>query len=699
MKTTARKWRLGVDIGGTFTDIVLTSDDGKYVSLKVSSTPDDYSRGILEGTLELLARQGVDREAVGELVHGTTVATNAIVENRGALTALITTRGFRDVLELRRLRVPELYSLNYEPPKTLVERRLRVEVDERLDPGGSVLTPLDEKSVQAAIDRIENDGATAVAVCLLHSYRNPAHERRVGELVRERLPGVYLSLSIDVLPEIREYERTSTTVVNSYIGPIVQSYLASLRKRLTSAGLSARLRIMQSNGGIMSATAAEAMPAQIVESGPAAGVVGTHRAAQRSGLKNVISFDMGGTTAKASMIEGGQRSLTTEYEVGGGISLSSRLIKGRGYALKLPVIDIAEVGAGGGSIVWIDRGGALKVGPQSAGAVPGPACYAAGGESPTVTDANVVLGYVNPESLAGGSVRIHPDRAAKALQDRIASQLGLLVEAAALGAHAVANNTMIRALKAVSTYRGRDPRDFDLYAFGGNGGIHGPGIARLLGMKRVIVPPSPGVFSAVGLLEAEPEYQFVRTLIGRVDELDSRTVDEAFAELEQKAEQFAADEGVDASRNLISRAADLKYSGQNFELTVPVERAQWSPASAVRLAQAFHAEHFRTYGHHAEGERVHMVNIRLQVRIPAATDQALVPLNGTRQASLSRDRKVLFEGQNGALSVPVLHDRRDLKPTPSDGPLLIEEYDATIVVPPRSTARLDERSNVVVELK
>lgn len=697
MKKKTGNWRLGVDIGGTFTDIVLTSGDGTYVSLKVSSTPDDYSRGILEGTLALLARHAVDRNQVAELVHGTTVATNAIVENRGAQTALITTRGFRDVLELRRLRVPELYSLNYEPPKALVERRLRLEVDERIDSGGNVVTLLDEKSVHAAIDRIEGDGATAVAVCLLHSYRNPAHERRVGELIRARLPDVYLSLSIEVLPEIREYERTSTTVVNSYIGPIVQRYLASLRRRLSSAGLAARLRIMQSNGGIMSAGAAETMPAQIVESGPAAGVVGVYHAAQRAGLKNVISFDMGGTTAKASMIEGGNRSLTTEYEVGGGISLSSRLIKGRGYALKLPVIDIAEVGAGGGSIVWIDRGGALKVGPRSAGAVPGPACYATGGDDPTVTDANVVLGYVNPEALAGGSVPIYPERARQALKDRIASPLGLSVADAALGTHAVANNTMIRALKAVSTYRGRDPRDFDLYAFGGNGGIHGPGIARLLGMKRVIVPPSPGVFSAVGLLEAEPEYQFVRTLIGRVDSLDPETVDRAFSELEEKAARFAHEEGVDASRNQVSRAADLKYAGQNFELTVPFEGASWSSDSAERLARAFHAEHLRTYGHNAGAEPVHMVNIRLQVRIPADFAQPLVPA-AAGNAGAPRDRKVVFEGQKAPLSVPVLATRADLGRPVARGPLLIEEYDATVVIPPDCGARLDERQNVVIEM-
>ncbi|MBI4220121.1 MAG: hydantoinase/oxoprolinase family protein, partial [Chloroflexi bacterium] len=362
MSAAQQNYRIGVDIGGTFTDLVFAGPDGVFWTKKVSSTPDDYARGILEGTLALLSELKNDPAQVRSIVHGTTVATNAIAEHRGAKTALLTTKGFRDVLELRRLRTPELYSLFYSPPKPLVERRLRLEVDERIGAQGEVVTPLDEATVHAALDRLVEEGVEAIAVCLLHSYRNPFHERRVGEIVRKRLPDVHLSLSVDVLPEVREYERTSTTVVNAYIGPIVGTYMRSLSRQLSAAGIDAPLHIMQSNGGIMTARAAEATPAWIVESGPAAGVVGAHHAALRAGLKDVISFDMGGTTAKASIVERGERSWTTEYEVGGAISLSSRLIKGRGYALKLPVIDIAEVGAGGGSIVWIDAGGALKIG-------------------------------------------------------------------------------------------------------------------------------------------------------------------------------------------------------------------------------------------------------------------------------------------------------------------------------------------------
>jgi N-methylhydantoinase A len=696
----AASYRIGVDIGGTFTDLVLARADGVFWTKKVSSTPDDYARGILDGVRALLTELKVEPSLVRSVVHGTTVATNAIAEHRGAKTALLTTRGFRDVLELRRLRTPELYSLFYSPPRPLAERRLRLEVDERTGADGEVIRPLDESTVHAAIDRIVKEGAEAVAVCLLHSYRNPAHERRVGEIVRERLPDVHLSLSVDVLPEIREYERTSTTVVNAYIGPIVGTYLASLSRRLTEAGIDAPLHIMQSNGGVMTARAAAATPAWIVESGPAAGVVGAHHAALRAGLKDIISFDMGGTTAKASIVERGERSSTTEYEVGGGISLSSRLIKGRGYALKLPVIDIAEVGAGGGSIVWIDAGGALKIGPRSAGAVPGPACYGAGGQEPTVTDANLVLGYISPEQLAGGTVKLHADLARRSLADQIAARLNMGLVEAAFGVHAVANETMIRALKAVSTYRGRDPRDFVLFAFGGNGGIHGPGIAKSLGMRTVVVPPAPGVFSAVGLLQAEPEYHFGQTVFGVAADIDPRSVTAAFEDLERRALDAAASEGAEIGHVAVTRQADLRYTGQRYELTVegpaglPVGRDD-----VAKLVERFHLEHQRTYGHNAPGEPVEIVNLRVTARVEVDSGgselrQAAVPAGGKRRSS----RDVHFGPQHGTVATPVLGSRYELTTAPARGPMVIEEYDATTVVPPEASARLDDLRNIVIDL-
>ena len=523
-------YRLGADIGGTFTDLVIAAPDGGYWTKKLSSTQDDLSRGIIEGMGQLLSEQDVAFESIEEIVHGTTVATNAILQDKGAKTALITTEGFRDVLELRRMRVPSLYSLLYAPPKPLVERHLRLEVTERVGADGEVLIPLDMDSLHEAISVIREEGAEAVAVCFLHSYRYPGHERAVGDELRRMLPGVFVSLSVDVLPEIREYERTSTTVVNACLGPIVKSYTDSLVRRVKDASSDAPVRIMQSNGGIMSARRAAQTPVQMLESGPAAGVIAADNLGKRLGLKNIITFDMGGTTAKAALFENGSPSYTTDYEIGAGISLSSKLVTGGGHAVKVPVIDLAEVGAGGGSIVRIDAGGALKVGPNSAGSYPGPACYDTGGAEPTVTDANLVLGYINPSYLAGGEVKLTPSLAESSMQSAVAEPLGLSLLDAAQGVHAVANVNMIRAIRAVSTYRGRDPRDFALLAFGGSGPIHAADMARSLGIGTVVVPPSPGLFSAVGLLQARPERHFVRTYFTNVADADFEGINRVFQE-------------------------------------------------------------------------------------------------------------------------------------------------------------------------
>jgi N-methylhydantoinase A len=688
-------FRLGADIGGTFTDLVLLASDGRCWRKKVPSTTDDYSRGIVEGLQELLEEEGIVGE-VEEIVHGTTVATNAILENRGARTALLTTKGFRDVLEFRRLRVPQLYDLFYSPPAPIVERRLRLEVDERLGPRGEVVTPLDERSVRTALERVRADGAEAVAVCLLHSYVNSAHERRVGEIVGEALPGAYLSLSVDVLPEIREYERTSTTVINAYVGPVVKSYLTSLQHRLESAGHDSRLRIMQSNGGVMSARAATERPSHIVESGPAAGVIAGQQLGRLAGLPNLITFDMGGTTAKASLIEDGQVSRTTEYEVGAGISLSSRLIKGGGHALKLPVIDVAEVGAGGGSIVWLDRAGRLKVGPRSAGASPGPACYGTGGAEPTITDVNVVLGYSNPDHLAGGAVRLKAELAEAALAESVAAPLGLPLIGAAHGAFSVANATMIRAIKAVSTYRGRDPRDFTLLAFGGNGPVHAAAIARALQIRQVVVPPAPGLFSAIGLLEAEPEQHFARTFFGRIQSIDLGALAVQYGRLESLARETLREDGYLGEPSTFERFADLRYAGQAYELTVPAPAGALTAAELEALGERFEQEHERTYGHRASREPVEIVNLRLVARVDRGPAPSLrfsdLP---TRPES---ERRAYFGPEHGTRSTPVI-GRGDLDRAPRDGPFIVEEYDATVVVPPDCAAWLDNLGNIRIEVR
>ncbi len=407
----AGSFRAGIDIGGTFTDIVLLADSGERYTRKVPSSVDDYARAIIDGLAALLAEIGAEPGAIAELLHGTTVASNAILEHKGASTGLITTKGFRDVLEIRNLRMPRLYDMSWTKPPPLVERRLRVEVDERVNAQGGIDRPLDPASVERAVRFLIGEGVEAIAVCLLHSYLNPAHEFRVKEIAARLAPGIALSVSAEVLPVINEYERGSTAVINAYVRPVVERYLSRLGGGLRRAGVASPLLLMQSNGGLTTAEAAAATPMHIIESGPAAGVVGVQALARRIGIEKAISFDMGGTTAKASLIENGEFTRATEYQVGAGIVLGSRLLSGAGYTLKVPAIDLAEVGAGGGSILWIDSGGALQVGPHSAGAVPGPVCYGQGGAEPTVTDANVVLGYLNPAHLVGGALRLDADKA------------------------------------------------------------------------------------------------------------------------------------------------------------------------------------------------------------------------------------------------------------------------------------------------
>ncbi len=684
--------RVGADIGGTFTDLVFLRSDGQYSVRKVSTTMDDFSKGIVDGLTAFLSDEELTPDFVSEIVHGTTIATNAILENKGVRTALVTTKGFRDVLEFRRLRFPDLFSLDYTPPKPLVPRRRRFGVDERMMHDGSVRRPLDETSLDCVLNDLEEAKPDAIAICLLHSYANPDHEQRVTEAVRDRFPDIYVSASIDVLPEIREYERTSTTVINSYIGPIVDSYLKSMRLRLDSENVRVPISIMQSNGGVMSYAAARRTPSRIIESGPAAGVVEAHQLSKRLGLKDVITFDMGGTTAKASLIEDGERNLTTEHEVGAGIQISSRLVKGRGHALKLPVIDIAEVGAGGGSIVRIDPGGALRVGPESAGADPGPACYRQGGTDATVTDANVVLGYINPTAIAGGTVDVDLKAAREALDRSAAKQLGIDTTDAAYGVYAVANTTMIRAIKSVTTFRGRDPRDFTLMAFGGSGPVHAALIARSLGIRQIIVPGSPGVFSALGLLEALPEYGFSRTLIADPAQVSADVIIDAFDQLESSSLERLKDEALnEAITGSWSRTADLRYRGQAYELTVTADTGPNDDLLGM-IVERFHQEHERTYGRRASDEPVDLITIRSTYRIDA---ERIVPESVNIPQEQQQPRQAYFGREQGWMLTPVI-TREELTRSFRSGPLIVEEYDSTTLIPPGTDARIDEQGNITM---
>ena len=611
--------RVGVDVGGTFTDVVLIDDAGAIRTWKLPSTPDDFSRGVIDGVTAVLSEHGVSPAAVRDVVHGSTVATNAILERRGARTGLLTTEGFRDVLELRRLRMPRLYDMTWQKPPPVVERRLRREVPERVGVDGAVVRPLDVVATRREAQMLVDEGVEAIAVSLLHAYANPSHERAIGDLLEREFPGLWVSLSHRVLPIIREYERTSTTVLNAYVQPTVASYLGALRRQLDGAKVTGPLLIMQSNGGIM-AVGCGGRATRLHRRIGAGRRRDRGRPSSRaaSGIDSVITFDMGGTTAKASLVEGGRPHFTAEFEVAAGISASSRLSSGGGYALSVPFIDLAEVGAGGGSLVWLDPAGAPKVGPRSAGADPGPVCYGRGGDRPTVTDANLLLGYLNPAGLLDGAMPLDVDRAREAFERDVAEPLGLDVLAAAHGAHELANASMIRAIKAVSVQRGRDPRDFTLVAFGGSGPIHAGSLARELGIRRVLVPPRPGVFSAVGLLQARLEFHAKKTYLRRLRDLSLNELRAEIAALEAEARAGLGPDALGAGAGAFEfeRFVEMRYVGQGFELPVALpdlEGADEPAELGTRLTAAFDAEHERTYGHRT-GNEAEIVHLRVVLR-------------------------------------------------------------------------------------
>ena len=689
-----RTYRLGIDIGGTFTDVVLLGDDGSVRAKKVLSTPDDYAHGVVGGAVSLLAECDVVAGSIAGVVHASTVASNTILEGLGARTALITTDGFRDVLEMRRLRIPVLYDIQYEGATPLVPRRLRFEVPERLGPRGEVWRELDENRVEEVALEIAEAGVEAVAIALLHAYANDAHERRVETIVRAIVgEDVYVTRSSEILPEIREYERTSTAVVNAYVGPAITRYIAALATQLRGAGITAPLEVIQSAGGTLSPETARRKPAHLVESGPAAGVMACAYLGRLTGQPQLISLDMGGTTAKAAIVEDGLPVRTSEYEVGAGINLSSKLIKGGGHPIKLPFIDVSEIGAGGGSIVSVDLLGAVSVGPMSAGASPGPVCYDLGGLDPTLTDALLALGYLNETQLGGGAITLDPPAGREALDRLVATPLGRSIEGAAHGILTLAVATMTRAVKAVTTFRGRDPRDFTLCAFGGNGPLTGVEIARALQIRKVLIPPAPGVFSALGLLFSDTEHETVRTLMLRGLEVTAGALESAFAAVE--AEATASLVATDDATVTVVRYADVRYAGQAYELPVRV------PAGAIDIAglvSDFVAEHVRTYGHGSADDPIDVVSVRALARIerttarkydPLAAIRALPPLEGVRTA--------YFGPTAGRIETPVCN-RAGLLAGERRGPLLIDEVDSTCVVPPGCSARLDPHGNIEVEI-
>ena len=758
-------WRIGVDIGGTFTDVaVLEEETGQVGVAKVSTTPRDFGAAVVDGARTAMEEYAIAPDAVSLLSHATTVATNALLEAKGANVALVATRGFRDVLELRRSARADLYDLSQDAPAVLVPRRRRFEVTERVDAQGEIVTPLDEAEVDALAASLRGLGdVQAVAVCLMFSFLNDVHERRIGERIEAALPGVPVFLSSEVLPEIREFERTSTTAVCAYVGPVLASYLERLETALAGLGLPA-LHVMGSSGGVLDVAGALKMPAAAVESGPAAGVIAAQRLGGRIGRTNLISFDMGGTTAKASLIENGRIETTSEYEVGGQGNVG-RWLHGTGHPIRVPVIDLAEVSAGGGSIAWIDPGGALRVGPASAGAEPGPACYGRGGDRPTVTDANVALGYLSPTHLLGGRLPIDARAAETAIHNHLADPLGQDVRTAAAGVVSVVNHGMAEALRIVSVERGHDAREFALVAFGGAGPVHAAALAEALDVPEVVVPPIPGGFSALGLVATDLRRDWSHTFYSPIESIDLAALDRRIGEMERAAETMLRDAGVPAGDRAIERAADCRYAKQAYELTVPLAGGAVTRDTLDALAREFHTQHLRTYGHENPDEPVQMVNVRVTAtgRMPpvdfhagaaeagfearaaatrqdglAAEPEAAAARRGTAAAMPGRggdgaaggaspDAPAAAPEEGGTAAAtpgrgetvrevwfgePVLCPvvgRRALAAEPSGGsgngagrrtgrpgPLIVEEMDCTVVVPPGWRAALDERGCILM---
>ncbi len=693
--TNQNTMRIGADVGGTFTDVVLIDANGNLWTHKVPSTPPDFERAVLNAIEHLLHTTDAAGTTVSEVAHGTTVATNAVLEKRGAKTALITTKGFRDVLELRRIRAPQMYDLFFDKPQTLVDRYLRFELTERISASGEVLTPISESELWRLKEELEKEAVESVAVCTLHAYAFPEHENIVGDFLRSQLPDVPVSLSSEVLPERKEYERTATTVVNAYVRPVMQRYLNAMRNGLQEMGIEGPLLMMQSAGGLTPEADAAQLPVFVLESGPAAGVLAAGFTAQRLGTDNLITLDMGGTTAKASMIEDGAVAYSPEYEVGASISAGNRLVGGGGELIRAPSIDIAEVGSGGGSIAYLDGAGGLHVGPRSAGAVPGPACYQRGGTEPTVTDANVVLGYIRPGELADGEVSIDIEAAHRAIHDRIAAPLGMDLLEAAEGVHRIANARTMRALRAVSTERGRDPREFVLMAFGGSGPIHAVGLAKELLIRQVIVPPLPGLFSTLGLLFSGIEHHDVRSCLLSGETLNATALEEIKAEMQRNMLAQFDTEGYPANQVTLSCSVDVRFKGQASEIRIAVTDENFNETTVGTLHTIFETEHERLYGHRSDPDNpVEVVAVRLIGQAGIRGQQgALNPAERLGVRALNRE--AYFGGSWGTIDTPVI-SRHDLGEAGTAGPLLIDEYDSTIVVPPDYRGYIDSEGNILM---
>lgn len=693
-------YRLGIDIGGTFTDATLINEDtGETRISKVSSTPHDPSIAFLRVSERILREAQVAPREVRYVVHGTTVATNAIIEGKIARTGFITTEGFRDMLEIARQIRPSLYDLQFEKPKPLIPRYLSFGVPERLDARGNVLTELDTDAVRRVAEKLRDEQVEAIAVCFLHAYLNPAHEKLAGEILSEVFPEAVVSLSSEVAPEIREYTRASTTIINVSLRPLVGRYLQNIQDRLRAGGLDAELLVMQSSGGVFTFAAASEKPVFMVESGPAAGVIAATYLGTALGRPDILSFDMGGTTAKAGMVQKGTPRITKDYEVGAAAQAGHGSAKGSGYPVRTPVIDLVEIGAGGGSIAWVDSGGALRVGPQSAGADPGPVCYGKGGTEPTISDANLVLGRINPKFFLGGEIELDVERARQAIRERCADKLGLDVVAAANGIVEIANAAMVNALRLVSVQRGYDPREFVLIAFGGAGPLHANRLAAEMEIPTMLIPMSPGIFSALGLLVTDLKHDYATTMIQRLDSLDIPAIEETLQKMERQGYAVLTREGIDAADIRFARHVEMRYVGQSYELALTLPNHQLDAATVAGLLAQFHREHERAYGFSAPNEPTEFVNLRLTAMGKIAKPELHELKNTDPDTSAARkDSRPVYFAERGGYVDCAIYDRYKLGAGARvQGPAIVEEFDSTVVIHPEYGAHVDRYGNLLIE--
>ncbi|HUF91664.1 MAG TPA: hydantoinase/oxoprolinase family protein [Candidatus Limnocylindria bacterium] len=684
-------YRVGFDVGGTFTDFVLQSPAGDLLTGKRLTTYPDPSAACVEGLDELMARAGVAWGDVAQAVHGTTLGSNVVIERKAQGVGLLTTRGFRDVLIIGREKRYQVYDLQIEKPAPLIARRFIGEVTERVLADGAVRTPLDEADARRALRDLAALGVRTLAVCLLHAYVNPAHEQRVAALAAEEIPHVTVTLSHEVSPTFREYERTSTTVVNAYVMTAIRDYLRGLQAAMSTRGYRGRLFVMQSSGGVATAEAMERYPVRMIESGPAAGALMAAAYGELAGHADLIAFDMGGTTAKLALVENGRPFTTTAFELH-----RVHNAAGSGLPMNIQALDLVEIGAGGGSIARA-RLGVIAVGPESASSTPGPVCYGRGGEEPTVTDANLVLGYLNPDYFAGGALRLRPGAAARALDARVAAPLGLSVEEAAWGVHAIVNTNMELATRVVSIERGRDPRGLTLVAFGGSGPVHGCRLAQALGIPRVILPAAAGVTAAIGLLAAEVRFDVARTYVRRLDAVDPAHASAMYDDMAAQATAVVRESAVTGAIT-VQRTADGRYVGQGYELTVPVPPGPLDAAALARVRAAFDEIYAARYGYASPAEPVEIVTWKLSA-IGGAPRVTLSKAGvGDATGGRRERRRAYFPETHGYVDCPVFDRYALAAGMHIAGPAIVEERESTSVLPPGVLATVDEYANLIVAL-